>query len=91
MKKKILISVGYVVLALILASSCDQAATELLLESENYTGASGEFFLSPDLNSEYRISFEDIDPDVDGSFNAKDTVIATTEQHTYFEISLEEK
>jgi len=55
------------------------------------TGSDGEFFLSPDIGSEYRVSFEDTDPETDGFFASKDTVIASGGRNLYFEISLEEK
>jgi len=43
MKKNLLTRIGYLILALFFATACDQATTEILVESENNTGASGEF------------------------------------------------
>lgn len=40
MKKSILTPIGFVVIALIIATACDRAATEILVEAENRTGAS---------------------------------------------------
>lgn len=43
MKMNILTYLGYVVMAIIIATGCNQAPTDILVESEEHTGASGEF------------------------------------------------
>lgn len=60
-------------------------------EHHDITGDSGRFVLHTDLNSEYFVSFEDLDPEMDGNFTGKDTLIVTSEPFAYLYISLEEK
>jgi len=43
MKKKMLTRIGYLLITVFIFGACNPAETEILVESENYTGASGDF------------------------------------------------
>ena len=79
----------------VISSTTSLPVKGIKVESELYehygiTNSQGEFgFYTPWVES-LKLTIEDTDPETDGSYLSKDTVLITPEQEVFLNISLEE-
>lgn len=56
-----------------------------------YTNADGKFSLYTETANSYKLKFEDIDSNLNGLFEVKDTLLASIDKSVYLRIALVEK